>query len=89
MKCVVFVNIKVCDIIFEKVKEDIVSWCYNKNVNVFSIFFLVNYFVWWYLIFVICVNIDEKDYNKILEFDFWLDIILVRDWIVRNEIMNR
>lgn len=45
LKCVVFVNIKVCDIIFEKVKEDIVSWCYNKNVNVFSIFFLVNYFV--------------------------------------------
>lgn len=39
LKCVVFVNIKVCDIIFEKVKEDIVSvvgWCCGFKIIMFN-----------------------------------------------------
>lgn len=83
-KRVLLANIKARDTTFEKFKEDIVSWCHNKNVNVFSIFLLANHSARRYPTFVICGNIDEKDYNN-----FWPDTISARDWIVRNETTNR
>lgn len=67
-KRVVLANIKARDTTFEKVKEDIVSWCHNKNVNVFSIILLANHSARRYPTFVIRVNIDEKNGSVVLIF---------------------
>lgn len=65
IKWIVFVNIKVWGLLFEDVKIEIIKWCEDRGVNVFGIFLLVYYLVRKFFIFVICVNIDVDDYEKI------------------------
>lgn len=82
---IVLANIKARGTSYEEVKDDIKEWCDHRDVNIHGIYLLAHHSKRKFPTFVIRANIDEDDYDKTQESDFWPETISVRDWIARQE----